>query len=184
MTVSRVPWYWAETSPSISGGSVDDAAVASSQQWIRAVDVDCTPDLMFAWTTQLRRAPYSYDLIDNFGRRSPQLLDPQVIDVRVGDPVMRVFTVSAVDPGHSFAVVLRSERAAHLFGALAIEYSVDPVGQGSRLKARLSVPLPTGPLSGLRQAALAWGDLMMMRKQLRELRRLAERDHRALNSST
>ncbi|MHA7154063.1 SRPBCC family protein [Arthrobacter sp. TMN-50] len=182
MTVCRLPWYWTETNPGMPPDPAHDAATASSQHWIRAVDVECTADLLFAWTTQLRRAPYSYDLLDNFGRRSPQLLDPRLIDVRVGDPVMRIFTVSAVDPGRSFAVVPRSERAAHLFGALVIEYAVEPVDCGSRLVASLSVPLPAGPLSGLRQAALAWGDLVMMRKQLRELRRLAERDHRTLDS--
>ncbi|WP_026552107.1 hypothetical protein [Arthrobacter sp. H20] len=116
MTVPPLPWFWAETSPGISGVTHGSSAMASRQLWIRAVDVDCSPDLVFAWATQLRRAPYSYDLIDNFGRRSPQTIDPRVIDLQVGDPVMGVFKVSAVDPGRSFAVVLRSERALTSLG--------------------------------------------------------------------
>ncbi|NOJ60188.1 SRPBCC family protein [Arthrobacter sp. 260] len=179
MITSALPWLWIDPSPARVSGALASGA-ASRQCWVRAVDVASSPDLVFAWTTQLRRAPYSYDLIDNWGHRSPQVLDPALIDLRPGDTVMRIFTVVSVDPARSFTLRFSSARAERIFGRLIIEYLVEPVESSSRLVVRLSVPLPTGPLDGLRQSALAWGDLVMMRKQLRELRRLAERDHRSL----
>lgn len=183
MTALSLPWFWAEPRPGASDGTVAGASSASRQHWIRSVDVDCPADLTFAWATQLRRAPYSYDLIDNFGRRSPQVIEPALIDIQVGDPVMRIFTVVAVDPGRSFVIGFTATRAIRIFGALTIEYLVEPLGARSRLVAQLSVPPPSGPLAAHRQSAFAWGDLVMMRKQLRELRRLAERDHRSLTAS-
>ena len=48
------------------------AREASGQHWVRAIDLDASAELVMGWVTQLRRAPYSYDWVDNFGRRYPQ----------------------------------------------------------------------------------------------------------------
>ena len=61
------------------------------------------------------------------------------------------------------------------FGPMACTYRVEPNGEhASRLVGHLDV-------TARRRAArlaLAWGDLVMMRKQLRTLAGLAARDHR------
>jgi len=52
----------------------DDVVSAPVLQAWRGVTVHATPDDVWPWVSQIRLAPYSYDWIDNLGRRSPQEL--------------------------------------------------------------------------------------------------------------
>lgn len=145
----------------------------------RGVDVDAPPDVIFRWRCQLRVAPYSYDLLDNFGRRSPRALTPGLDQLAPGQRVMRIFDLVSFDAPHHLTVRLRrgGVRAA-LFGVVAVTYAVIPIGDHCRLVARLRVRYPRPPVGWLMRAVLPWGDLVMMRRQLMNLRTLAERDAR------
>ena len=54
-------------------------------------------------------------------------------------------------------------------------FAAEPDGDGSRIVGRL-VAGTSGPLSRVRAHALAWGDLVMMRRQFLNFKALAERD--------
>jgi hypothetical protein len=138
---------------------------------LRAVDVAAPPAVVYRWLCQLTVAPYSYDWIDNGGRRSPRTLTPGADDLSVGQ-LMQIFEIVAVEPGVSITGVT-IPRASALFGRVALSYEVHPAGVGSRLVACLAVTARTLP-GRVRTELLAVGDLVMMRKQLFNLRDLAE----------
>lgn len=139
----------------------------------RAVDVDAPPDLLWRWLCQVAVAPYSYDLVDNLGRRSPPHLTPGADRLEVGQVMAVVFRLTSFDDGHHWTAVT-GRRGRRLFGPVAMTYAAEPrAGGGSRLVCRLVAGWPR-PLVD----ALAWGDLVMMRKQLRTLKEYAERDAR------
>jgi hypothetical protein len=129
---------------------------------------------VFRWLCQLKVAPYSYDWIDNLGRRSPRTLTPGLDALAVGQPVMSIFDLVAFETGRHLTV--RSRRfAPGIFPAVAVSYVVVPVGpHETRLLAKLAFQVRPGPLSALARVFLEWGDLVMMRKQLLTLRDLAE----------
>ena len=140
----------------------------------RAIDVDAPPALLFRWLCQLRAAPYSYDWIDNLGRTSPRELTPGLEELADGQTVMTIFRLAEHEQGHHITLLLA--RGRRLFGDLAMTYQVLPAPGGrSRLVAKLVVRRPRGPMR-LAAPLLPAGDLFMMKKQLRTLKALAERD--------
>jgi hypothetical protein len=128
----------------------------------RAIGIAASSSVVFSWLCQLRVAPYSYDVLDNLGRRSPRERDPELVHLRVGQRFMAIFTLHSFVDGEQ--ITLRSK-------GVAVTYAVRPEGGGSRLHVRV---LFDGPR--LLARALALGDLVMMRKQLLTLKSLAERE--------
>jgi hypothetical protein len=137
----------------------DDAAY-------RAVSVAAAPHVVFRWLCQLRVAPYSYDLLDNLGRRSPRTLTPGLDDLAVGQRFATIFRLASFEPDRHITILTTGNR-------VAVTYAVRPHGEGSRLLVKLVVRYPRWLRGPLRDAAVA-GDLVMMRRQLLNFRRLAE----------
>lgn len=142
----------------------DDVVASPALQAWRGVTVHATPDRVWPWVAQIRLAPYSYDWIDNLGRRSPrELLNlPEPV---VGEP----FTAAA---GHRAGAVLSAAPGRQLTGRIGgavMSYVLVPQGDDTRLlmkivtaKGRLVAPL------------LSVGDLVMARRQVLNFKRLAE----------
>lgn len=153
----------------------DDLLDSDHRVVFRAIDVAAPSSILFRWLCQLRTAPYSYDWIDNLGKRSPRTLTPGLDELAVGQRAMTIFRVVGFEAGRS--ITFRSETA--LFGLVLVSYVVEPKGQDeSRLVVKLTFKEPPGLYGWVARKVLPAGDLMMMRKQLRTLKALAERDAR------
>ncbi len=150
----------------------------ADERWLRAVDVNAPAELVWRWLCQMRVAPYSYDRLDNLGRRSPQELVPGLDDLARGQHVMTLFTVEGWERGGHLTVRTRRR----VVPEMAVTYAVAGTGAGtSRLTMHLLVRLPAlarNPAGRAGLAALRVGDLVMARRQLLNLAALAERDAR------
>ena len=163
-----LPEIWGATPAERAAPYPCDAYVRGpAEGWFRAVDVDAAPAAVFRWLCQLRVAPYSYDLLDNVGRRSPRELTPGLNELAVGQRFMSIFTLVDFMPDRELTLRLTAPRARLLFGDLAVTYRT----LEGRLVAKLAVAATR--LSLPRRRALAWGDLVMMRRQLKTLSTLA-----------
>lgn len=146
------------------------------ETFFRAIAIAAPVALVFRWLCQLRVAPYSYDLIDNFGRRSPPQLTPGVERLEVGQRIMLVFRLVAFETDRSLSVRLDSRLGRAIMGDLAGSYVVVSVPGGCRLIAKVRIRYPKGTYGRLLRVVMPYADLVMFRKQLRTLRDYAERD--------
>jgi len=142
----------------------------------RATAVGAPAPILFRWVCQLRVAPYSYDLIDNLGRRSPRQLTPGVEQLEVGQRWMTIFRLVDFDPGRSVTVLHRGPLVRQVAVTLprrrGVRAQLADRGQGAgEIPLRLSAG---GPLRRFWASA----DVVMMRRQLLNLKALAEQDAR------
>lgn len=156
----------------------DDLVASAEQVLYRGITVRASKSILFRWLCQLRVAPYSYDWIDNFGRRSPRVLTPGVEAPVVGDTFMTIFRLESIEAERQLTLLLRAPATA-LFGQVAISYVITPLHAHScRLLVKLALRFPRGLWGCILRRLLPWGDLFMMRRQLLTLSALSESTQR------
>ena len=174
--MTGLPHVWGATDAEVATTWACDRLHADATvRLLRAVDVDASAATVFAWLGNLRVAPYSYDLLDNRGRRSPRRLRTDLPPLAVGQRAVAIFDVLEVVEGEELTLATRGDAAERVFGPVTLTYAVRPGrSRGSRLVAVVRQGHGHGRLERARSLSLAWGDLLMMRKQLFTLRDLAE----------
>ena len=142
----------------------------------RGVTIHASPSIIFRWLCQMRVAPYSYDWIDNGGRRSPPELVSGLENLEVGQEVMRIFELVDFDYNRHLTLRLKPEsQAIRTFGDLAVSYLIVPGESNScRLLVKLIGRYPAGTKGRFMRAFLPSGDLIMMRRQLLNFKKLSE----------
>jgi hypothetical protein len=143
----------------------DELAPDPAIELWRGITVHAPPEAVWPWLCQLRRAPYSYDWLDNLGHQSPRELQG-LDDPRPGEPFSCLG--GRFDVGRVLSSVPDEHLTASIMGAV-MSYVLAPEAGGTRLLLKIVLP-------GRHwySAALAVGDWPMARRQLMNLKRLAE----------
>lgn len=133
------------------------------QVW-RGITVNAAPEQVWPWIGQIRLAPYSYDCVDNLGRRSPQHLT----DLAEPVPGEHFTTAATRRVGRILAVQAGEHLTGRIMGAV-MSYVLVPADGSTRLLLKIVLPRRRwlAPF-------LSLGDLVMARRQLLNLKRLAE----------
>jgi hypothetical protein len=131
----------------------------------RGVTVNAPAEVVWPWLCQLSLAPYSYDWLDNLGRRSPRELrglpDPQ--------PGERFSSIGGrFGVGRVLSAVHDVHLTAEIMGAV-MSYFLIPDGDATRLVLKIVIRSRRWYAP-----AIAVGDWPMARRQLLNLKALAE----------
>jgi len=166
--------YWGATPAEIDNSVVGDhLCLDASLVATRSITISAPPaDVGFG-----RAGWYSYDWIDNLGRKSATTIREEWQSVESGDKIPSgpiAFTATVVDAPRHFVLEIKSlgKKAPRLHFTLAYELRDDP--QGTRLVTRMRshVNFPLGFL--FEKLVLGPGDGIMLRRQLLNIRRNAQ----------
>jgi hypothetical protein len=133
------------------------------------MDVGAPPEAVWPWVAQVRVAPYSYDWIDNRGRRSPREL-LGLPEPRVGE---RFTTAGGRELGRIVSVDPGKQLTGTIMGTFMSYVLVPKDDDTTRLLLKVVGQTPRWAAPGL-----SVGDLLMARRQLLNLKQLAECNNR------
>ena len=123
----RLPQVWGARPDELAGEyPCDEYFDGRTTALFRAVTARADVSTVFRWLCQLKVAPYSYDLVDNRGRRSPPQLTPGVEHLEVGQLFMRIFTLVDFTYDQDLTLLLTDRTGRRAFGEVAITYAVRP----------------------------------------------------------
>ena len=159
--------HWGARPGEITGEVVgDDLVPDATLLATRSISLDASPTEVYPWLAQMgfgKGGWYSYDWLDNLGRRSATeiRLDWQVTE---GDPVPGgpiTFVAAVARPGDAFVLAIDRPRLA-----FTLAYDLRSEGVGTRLVTRLRARIryPGGRL--VERLILGPGDGLMVRRQL------------------
>jgi hypothetical protein len=146
----------------------------------RAITIAAPPAEVFPWIRQMgfgKAGWYSYDIIDNLGRRSATSIHPEWQDVNSGDPIpggLIDFYADLVNGPRTLVMSVRGQGriAKRICFSLAYELHDHPTGTRLVTRVRARINLPLGEL--LARYVLGPGDGIMLRKQLRNIAHQAQ----------
>jgi len=152
-------------------------------EYFRAIDIFAPTELVYKWICQMKLAPYSYDKLDNKGKQSPQKLSQGIEKIKIGDKMMTIFRVIDFIPNKEVTIVMDIPPKPYdkFYVPTAITYHLAPNCDGIRNHTRLIVKYVASwnntLLGVIEKIFIVFADFIMMRRQLLNFKKLAERDY-------
>jgi len=141
----------------------------------RAISIAAPPDVVWRWLAQIGRGAgyYAFDRVDNGGRPSAEHLVSWVTPPRVGDATA-IGYLREVTTGRELAWWMPVEKLPGCEARMSVVYAIAPEGSGTRLRMRVLADGRGWALPLVLNGFLLV-DTLMARRQLRGIRRRAER---------
>lgn len=169
---------WGATADEIASSMPGDDIVADARLIAtRSITLSAPPEKVFPWLRQMgfgRAGWYSYDLLDNLGRRSATRIHDEWQTLSNGDPVPGGpvdFIAALVEPPQHLVLHFgpTANKQRRIDFTLAYDLRDDPAGTRLVTRVRARIDAPGGRLA--ERLVLGPGDGVMLRRQLLGLAR-------------
>jgi len=164
-----IPCFFIDSLPDISG--------TVCRELIRHVEIRAGASDIFIWLKQLRLAPYSYDLFDNRGRKSPEYLVENLPPLKIGSHFLLAFHIYGFEENRYIAgrfCVPINPPVNRYIREMLIEYRIRESGLNSILWCKIKGWYYHGIESKGFFRIFSIVNLIMTKRQLRKIRKLSE----------
>jgi hypothetical protein len=174
--------FWGATPDEINSHIIgDDLCPTATLTATRCITISAPPQNVFPWIRQMgfgRAGWYSYDWLDNLGRKSATRVHNEWQSVKSGDRIPAgpsSFIAAIVEEPRHFVLEIKSfgKKNPRLHFTLAYELRDDPAGTRLVTRMRSHIRLPFGRL--FEKLVLGPGDGIMLRRQLLTIAKNAAR---------
>lgn len=168
-----IPGFFIDTLPDIHR--------TDCRELIRHIKIQAGASNIYAWLKQLRIAPYSYDLFDNRGRKSPEYIIENLPPLKVNAHFLLAFHIFSFEENKFIAgrfCIPINPPVNRYMKEMFIEYRVqelrEPVTSTMlwcKVRGWYNHDIPSAGFYSIFSAV----NLVMTRKQLRKIKELSER---------
>jgi hypothetical protein len=165
--------YWGATQEEIDSSVVgDDLCTNATVVATRCITIPAPPENVFPWIRQMgfgRAGWYSYDWLDNLGRKSATRVHEEWQHVNTGDAVPAgptSFRAAIVNSPQHFVLEVKNGKKKIPRLHFTLAYELRPSPEGTRLVTRMRshINVPGGKM--IERLILGPGDGIMLRRQL------------------
>ena len=158
--------------------SLPDFSNTDCRELLRYIEVGANASDIFVWLKQLRIAPYSYDFIDNIGRKSPDYIIENLPPLKVNTHYLLAFHIFGFEE-NSFIACRFCEPInppLHLYmKGLFLEYRIAEEGTRTKLWCKIKGYFNTDISSKGFYFIFSVMNKIMMTRQLKNIKKLSER---------
>ena len=164
-----IPCFFIDSLPDIPG--------TDYRKLIRHIEIHSGASDIFVWLKQLRIAPYSYDLLDNRGRKSPEYLIENLPPLKCGSHFLLAFHIYGFEENKYIAgrfCIPVNPPVNRYIREMLIEYRIQESGVNALLWCKIKGWYNHGIASEGFFRFFSVVNLIMTNRQLRKIRKLSE----------
>jgi hypothetical protein len=157
--------------------SLPDISGTDCRELIRHIEICAAASEIFVWLKQLRIAPYSFDLLDNRGRKSPEFLIENLPPLKCGSHFLLAFHIYGFEENKYIAgrfCVPVNPPVNRFIREMLIEYRIQESGLNSILWCKIKGWYNHGLETKGFFRVFSIVNLIMTKKQLGKIRKLSE----------
>jgi len=158
--------------------SIPDIHRTKPGELLRSIDVQSCTSSIYVWLKQLRIAPYSYDLLDNRGRKSPGYIIENLPQLKINTHFLLAFHIFGFEENKFIAGRFCqpiNPPVNRYVKEMYIEYRIQESGTNVRLWCKVKGWYNNDLASQGFYRIFSAVNLIMTTRQLRNIKKLSER---------